>query len=127
MARVTDPNVVRVYGARRLGDQVGMWMELVRGCTLQEMLQAQGMFAARVAGRTAAQRVRDETARFGLARGRMQLRSGSALPPAFTTWSGGIGKPWRPRARRDDLIRHRSHAIRGRAGVPQSFTAVGES
>ena len=46
MARVNDPNVVRVYGARRLGDQVGMWMELVRGCTLQEMLRAQGTFAA---------------------------------------------------------------------------------
>lgn len=39
LARVADPNVVRVYGARKLGDQVGMWMELVRGCTLQEKLQ----------------------------------------------------------------------------------------
>ncbi len=46
MARVTDPNVVRVYGARKLGGQVGMWMELVRGRTLQEMLEAQGTFAA---------------------------------------------------------------------------------
>ncbi len=46
MARVNDPNVVRVYGARRVGDQIGMWMELVRGRTLQVMLQAQGTFAA---------------------------------------------------------------------------------
>ncbi len=46
MARVNDPNVVRVYGARKQGDQVGMWTELVRGCTLQEMLQTQGTFAA---------------------------------------------------------------------------------
>jgi serine/threonine protein kinase len=46
MARVSDPNVVRVYGARRVGDQVGMWMELVRGSTLQEILRTHGTFAA---------------------------------------------------------------------------------
>jgi hypothetical protein len=39
LARVNDPNVVRVYGAGRLGDQIGMRMELVQGRTLQEMLR----------------------------------------------------------------------------------------
>ena len=31
LGRVNDPNAVRVFGAGRLGDQIGMWMELVQG------------------------------------------------------------------------------------------------
>jgi len=55
MARLTDPNVVRVYGARSVAGRIGIWMELIRGCTLQEILQTQGSLSAdeaRAAGRS---------------------------------------------------------------------------
>jgi TolB-like protein/Tfp pilus assembly protein PilF len=49
LARVRHPNVATVYGAERHGDRVGFWMELVRGSSLDEILQRQGPFGAREA------------------------------------------------------------------------------
>ena len=39
LARVRHPNVVTIYGAEQISDRVGLWMELVRGRTLEEILQ----------------------------------------------------------------------------------------
>ena len=38
LARVRHPNVVTIHGAEQLGDQVGLWMELVSGRTLEALL-----------------------------------------------------------------------------------------
>jgi eukaryotic-like serine/threonine-protein kinase len=38
LARVRHPNVVTIYGAEHIGDQVGLWMELVHGQTLEQIL-----------------------------------------------------------------------------------------
>ena len=40
LARVSHPNVVTVYGAERIGGQVGVWMSLVDGPTLEDELAA---------------------------------------------------------------------------------------
>lgn len=42
LARVRHNNVVTIYGAEQQDDRIGLWMELVRGRTLEQML-AQGM------------------------------------------------------------------------------------
>ncbi len=44
MARVSHPNVVTVYGAERIGGQVGVWMSLIDGPTLEDELVAKGPF-----------------------------------------------------------------------------------
>ncbi len=49
LARVRHPNVVTVYGADQIEGRVGLWMELVRGTTLEDLLQRQGTFGAREA------------------------------------------------------------------------------
>ncbi len=49
LARVRHPNVVRVYGAHEAGDNVGLWMELVQGLTLREILRTYGRFSAQEA------------------------------------------------------------------------------
>ncbi|HUE86491.1 MAG TPA: protein kinase [Vicinamibacterales bacterium] len=46
MARVQHPNVVAIYGAQRLGDATGLWMEFVRGRSLAQELDERGAFAA---------------------------------------------------------------------------------
>jgi TolB-like protein/thioredoxin-like negative regulator of GroEL len=38
LARVRHPNVVTLYGAERIGEQIGLWMELVKGRTLEDVL-----------------------------------------------------------------------------------------
>jgi serine/threonine-protein kinase len=38
LARVRHPNVVTIYGADALDDRIGLWMELVRGRTLEQVL-----------------------------------------------------------------------------------------
>ena len=48
MARVRHPNVVTVHGAERIGDRVGIWMELIDGPTLETELSQKGPFAATV-------------------------------------------------------------------------------
>jgi eukaryotic-like serine/threonine-protein kinase len=49
MARVHHPNVVTVYGATRADGCVGLWMELIEGQTLEQILQDRGRFSAREA------------------------------------------------------------------------------
>jgi serine/threonine-protein kinase len=38
LARVRHPNVVTIYGAEQIDDQIGLWMEFVRGRTLEQIL-----------------------------------------------------------------------------------------
>ena len=49
LARVHHPNVVTVYGAQRAEAEVGIWMELINGHTLDALVQRQGRFSAREA------------------------------------------------------------------------------
>ena len=46
LAQVRHPNVVTIYGAERLGDEVGLWMELVQGRTLHQLLDEGKRFTA---------------------------------------------------------------------------------
>ena len=46
LARIHHPNVVTVHGAGEHGGQVGIWMEFIRGLTLEEMLVSHGPFSA---------------------------------------------------------------------------------
>jgi serine/threonine-protein kinase len=45
MARVRHPNVVTVHGAERIGNRVGIWMELIDGPTLDTELRQKGPFS----------------------------------------------------------------------------------
>jgi serine/threonine-protein kinase len=38
LAKVRHPNVVTIYGAEQIGDRIGLWMEFVRGRTLEQLL-----------------------------------------------------------------------------------------
>jgi tRNA A-37 threonylcarbamoyl transferase component Bud32 len=49
LAKITHPNVVRVFRADRIGDEVGVAMELVKGQTLEDLVQSQSPFSAREA------------------------------------------------------------------------------
>jgi TolB-like protein/Flp pilus assembly protein TadD len=40
LARVRHPNVVTIYGAERIDGRIGLWMELVKGRTLEQLLQS---------------------------------------------------------------------------------------
>jgi hypothetical protein len=42
LARVRHRNVVTVYGAQQIGDEVGVWMELIRGRHLAQLVREQG-------------------------------------------------------------------------------------
>ena len=42
LARIRHPNVVTVYGADRIGDEMGLWMELVEGRTLAALVATDG-------------------------------------------------------------------------------------
>ncbi len=44
LARVRHSNVVTIYGAEQVGDQIGLWMEFVRGQTLEQTLQRGTVF-----------------------------------------------------------------------------------
>lgn len=46
LARLRHPHIVTVYGADTHGGVAGIWMELVRGDTLDEVLDRDGPFAA---------------------------------------------------------------------------------
>ena len=39
LARVRHPNVVTIYGAEQISDWTGLWMEFVRGQTLEQILE----------------------------------------------------------------------------------------
>jgi TolB-like protein/Tfp pilus assembly protein PilF len=49
LARVAHPNVITVYGAESSGGRVGLWMEFIRGLTLEDVLKQHGTFSAREA------------------------------------------------------------------------------
>lgn len=50
MARVRHPNVVTIYGAQRIDERVGLWMEFIEGHTLADELRERGpLDAAEVA------------------------------------------------------------------------------
>ncbi|HZL96889.1 MAG TPA: serine/threonine-protein kinase, partial [Vicinamibacterales bacterium] len=42
LARVRHPNVATVYGAERIGNEIGVWMEFVHGRTLEQELRDHG-------------------------------------------------------------------------------------
>jgi TolB-like protein len=46
LARVRHPNVVTIYGAEQIDDRIGLWMEFVRGGTLEQVLEEKGVFSA---------------------------------------------------------------------------------
>jgi serine/threonine-protein kinase len=45
LARVRHPNVATIYGAERIGGRIGLWMELVKGKTLEEAVAGGKRFA----------------------------------------------------------------------------------
>jgi eukaryotic-like serine/threonine-protein kinase len=49
LAQVNHPNVIRVFQAERVGEEVGIAMELVRGRTLDDLVSHEGPFSAREA------------------------------------------------------------------------------
>ena len=51
LARVRHNNIVTIHGAEQIGDQIGLWMELVRGRTLEQMLNEGVRFDANEAAR----------------------------------------------------------------------------
>jgi TolB-like protein/Tfp pilus assembly protein PilF len=46
LARVRHPNVVTIHGAEQIGDRIGLWMEFVRGHTLEQVLQRPTVFSS---------------------------------------------------------------------------------
>ena len=42
LARIRHPHVVHVYGAERHEERIGLWMELVRGRSLDEIVRQDG-------------------------------------------------------------------------------------
>ena len=49
LARVRHPNVVTVYGVDQHDDAVGLWMDLIEGLTLRQVLQVRGALGAQEA------------------------------------------------------------------------------
>jgi eukaryotic-like serine/threonine-protein kinase len=49
LARIHHPNVVVIHGAELRDGRVGLWMEYIRGATLEHLLKTQGTFSAREA------------------------------------------------------------------------------
>jgi serine/threonine-protein kinase len=49
LARLRHPNVVHVYGAEKHDGRIGLWMELVVGESLEEIVKTRGPFGAREA------------------------------------------------------------------------------
>lgn len=51
LARVRHSNIVTIHGAEEIAGQVGLWMELVRGRTLEQVLSQKGFFSTTEATR----------------------------------------------------------------------------
>jgi TolB-like protein/Tfp pilus assembly protein PilF len=49
LARIHHPHVITVYGASRYADRVGIWMEYIRGRTLERVIAEDGTMGAREA------------------------------------------------------------------------------
>jgi serine/threonine-protein kinase len=45
LARVRHPNVVTIYGAERIENRIGLWMEFINGRTLEQILQRGGVLS----------------------------------------------------------------------------------
>jgi eukaryotic-like serine/threonine-protein kinase len=71
LAKLRHPNIVSVYGAAAQDGRVGLWIELVRGRSLAELLQADGPFSATDAVQTGIELCRGLAAvhRLGLTHG----------------------------------------------------------
>jgi Tol biopolymer transport system component len=52
LARIRHPNVVTVYGADQFGGRTGLWMELIKGRTLADVVAHQGPMGAQEAALT---------------------------------------------------------------------------
>lgn len=46
LARVRHPNVVTIFGAEEISGRIGLWMELVHGRTLEQIVKHDGPFSA---------------------------------------------------------------------------------
>ena len=46
LARVRHSNVVTIYGAERIEDRIGLWMEFVKGRTLAQVVEQGKVFSA---------------------------------------------------------------------------------
>jgi eukaryotic-like serine/threonine-protein kinase len=46
LARVRHPNVVTIHGAEQIGNRIGLWMEHVRGHTLEQILEREKSLSA---------------------------------------------------------------------------------
>ena len=55
LARVRHPNVVTIYGAEQIDDRIGLWMEYVRGRTLEQILKQGATFTATETARVGAE------------------------------------------------------------------------
>jgi serine/threonine-protein kinase len=51
LARVRHPNVVTIYGAERIDGRIGLWMEFIKGRTLEESVKAGSTFTAKAVTR----------------------------------------------------------------------------
>ncbi len=109
LARVRHNNVVTIHGAEQIGDRIGLWMELVRGRTLEQMLRQGSRFSASEAS---AHRSRSLQCRLGRARRRS----------AASRHQGAQRHARRRRPRRPDGLRNRAGApdgvISDLAGTP---------
>src|SRR5207237_9309532 len=52
LARVRHPNVVTIYGAEQIGGRIGLWMEFVRGRTLEQIVDNGKAFSGAAATET---------------------------------------------------------------------------
>jgi eukaryotic-like serine/threonine-protein kinase len=55
LARVRHPNVVTIYGAEHINGRIGLWMELVRGRTLEQLLSEGAPFSVAETARIGAE------------------------------------------------------------------------
>jgi serine/threonine-protein kinase len=55
LARVRHPNIVTIYGAEHIKDRTGLWMELVRGRTVEQVLDEGTPFSAAETARIGAE------------------------------------------------------------------------
>jgi TolB-like protein/predicted Ser/Thr protein kinase len=44
LARIRHPSVVTIYGAEQIGDRIGLWMEFIRGRTLEQLMKDGAVF-----------------------------------------------------------------------------------
>jgi serine/threonine-protein kinase len=51
LARVRHPNVVTIHGAEQIDNRIGLWMEFVRGRTLEQVIQEERAFSGTEATR----------------------------------------------------------------------------